>query len=65
MLADITDVYSEIRNALGENADDFNIEAIANAAYTYNPTTHTYDPSPTTPFWTAVEANANTNTRGS
>lgn len=53
----LTDMYDEIRNALGEYADDFNIEAIANDAYIYNPTTHTFEPSPTTTFWAAVEAN--------
>ena len=53
----ITDVYDEIRSALGEHADDFNIEGIANTAYIFNPTTRAYEPSPTTPFWAAVEAN--------
>lgn len=56
----ITDVYDEIRGALGEYADDFNIEGIANAAYIFNPATGAYEPSPVTPFWAAVEANANT-----
>ena len=60
MLPSITDVYDEIRNALGEYADDFNIEGIANDAYTFNPTTQTFEPSPEVPFWAAVEANANT-----
>lgn len=60
-LATITDVYDEIRNALGEHADDFNIPAIADTAYTFNPTTQTFDPSPTTTFWAAVEANARHN----
>lgn len=59
MLPSITDVYGEIRNALGENADNFNIEGIANDAYNYNPTTRAYEPSPEVPFWAAVEANAN------
>ena len=59
-LATITDVHNEIRNALGEYADNFNIEGIANDAYTFNPTTQTFEPSPEVPFWTAVEANANT-----
>lgn len=59
-LATINDVYDEICNALGEYADDFNIEGIANDAYVYNPTTRAYEPSPVTPFWAAVEANANT-----
>lgn len=57
MLTTINDVYDEIRNALGEHADDFNIPAIADAAYTFNPTTQTFEPSPTTTFWAAVEAN--------
>lgn len=56
-----TDVYDEIRNALGEHAEDFNIEGIAKAAYVYNPTTRAYEPSPEITFWAAVEANANTN----
>ena len=59
-LTTITDVYDEIKTALGEYADDFNIEGIANDAYIFNPTTQTFDPSPTTQFWAAVEANANT-----
>lgn len=58
-LTTITDVYDEIRNALSEHADDFNIEGIANDAYIFNPTTHTFEPSPEVPFWAAVEANAN------
>lgn len=58
MLATITNVYDEIRNALGEHAADFNIEGIANDAYIFNPTTKVFEPSPTTPFWAAVEANA-------
>ena len=57
MLATITDVYDEIRGALGEHANNFNIESIANDAYIYNPTTHSYEPSPTTTFWAAAEAN--------
>ena len=57
--ATITDVYDEIRNALGEYADNFNIEGIAGDAYVFNPTTQTFEPSPTTPFWAAAEANAN------
>ena len=56
----ITDVYNEIRGALGEYAGDFNIEGIANTAYTFNPTTGAYEPSPETPFWAAVKANTNT-----
>ena len=59
-LTTITDVYDEIRNALGEYANDFNIEGIANDAYIFNPATRAFEPSPTTPFWAAVEANANT-----
>lgn len=58
-LTTITDVYDEIRNALGEHADDFNIEGVANDAYIFNPTTQTFEPSPEVPFWAAVEANAN------
>lgn len=61
MLTTITDVYDEIKAALGENADDFNIEGIANAAYTFNPATGAYEPSPEVPFWAAVEANAHHN----
>ena len=57
----ITDVYDEIRGALGENANNFNLEGIANDAYIFNPTTRAYEPSPTTPFWAAVEANARHN----
>ena len=61
MLTTITDVHDEIKTALGELAGDFNIEGIANDAYIFNPATQTFDPSPTTPFWAAVEANPNTN----
>lgn len=57
-LTTITDVYNEIRGALGEYADDFNIEGIANDAYSFNPTTWTFEPSPDAAFWAAVEANA-------
>lgn len=57
-LATITDVYDEIRNTLGEYADNFNIEGIANDGYIFNPATEAFEPSPTTPFWAAVEANA-------
>ena len=60
MLTTITDVYDEIKTALGEYADDFNIVSIANDAYIFNPKTQAFDPSPTTLFWAAVEANANT-----
>ena len=60
-LTTITDVYDEIKAALGEYADDFNIEGIANDAYNFNPTTQTFEPSPEVPFWAAVEANANEN----
>ena len=59
-LTTLTDVYDEIKTALGEHADNFNIEGIANDAYIFNPEAQTFDPSPTTPFWAAVEANANT-----
>lgn len=58
-LTTITDVYDEIKTALGEYAGDFNIEGIANDAYIFNPATQTFEPSPMTPFWAAVEANAN------
>lgn len=58
-LATITDVCNEIKAALGENADDFNIEGIADAAYIFNPATGAYEPSPEVPFWAAVEANQN------
>lgn len=57
-LATITDVYDEIRGGLGEYADNFNIEGIANDAYIFNPTTQTFEPSPEVTFWAAVEANA-------
>lgn len=60
-LTTLTDVYDEIKAALGEHADNFNIEGIARDAYIFNPTTQTYDPSPVTPFWAAVEANARHN----
>lgn len=60
-LTTITDVYDEIRNALSENADNFNIEGIANDAYIFNPATKAFEPSPEVPFWAAVEANAKAN----
>lgn len=60
-LTTITDVYDEIRNALSEHADDFNIEGIANDAYIFNPATQTFEPSPEVPFWAAVEVNARHN----
>lgn len=63
-LTTITDVYDEIKAALGEHADDFNIEGIANDAYIFNPAIQTFEPSPEVPFWAAVEANANANTQG-
>lgn len=56
-LATITDVYDEIKTAIGENADNFNIEGIAKAAYIFNPATQTFEPSPEVTFWAAVEAN--------
>lgn len=59
-LTTITNVYDEIKTTLGEHADDFNIEGIANDAYIFNPAAGAFEPSPTTPFWAAVEANANT-----
>ena len=58
-LTTITNVYDEIKTALGEFAGDFDIEGIANDAYIFNPTTRTFEPSPEVPFWAAVEANAN------
>ena len=60
-LTTITDVYDEIRAALGEHADNFNIPAIAEGAYIFNPATRAFDPSPEVPFWAAVEANARHN----
>ena len=57
-LTTITNVYDEIKTALGEHADDFNIEGIANDAYIFNPATQTFEPSPEVTFWAAVEANA-------
>ena len=59
-LTTTTDVHNEIKAALGEHANNFNIEGIASDAYIFNPTTQTFEPSPTTPFWAAVKANANT-----
>ena len=58
-LATITDVYNEIRNALSENADYYNIEGIAKAAYVFNPDTEAFEPSTEVTFWAAVEANHN------
>lgn len=58
-LTTITDVYNEIKTTLSEYTGDFNIEGIAKDAYTFNPTTQAFEPSPTTPFWAAVEANTN------
>lgn len=57
MLTNISDVYTEIRAALGEFADGFNIEAIADQAYTFNPTTQAFEAAPEAEFWAAVEAN--------
>lgn len=57
-LTTITDVYDEIKASLGEYADNFNIEGIAKDAYIFNPATQAFEPSPTTTFWAAVEANA-------
>lgn len=54
----LTDVHNEIKTALGEHADDFNIEGIAGDAYIFNPSTQAYEPSPEVTFWAAVEANA-------
>ena len=56
-LTTITDVHNEIKATLGEHANNFNIEGIANDAYTFNPTTQTYEPSPETTFWAAAAAN--------
>lgn len=58
-LTTITDVHDEIKTTLGEFASNFNIEGIANDAYIFNPATQTFEPSPTTSFWAAVEANTN------
>lgn len=58
--ATITNTHNEIHNTLGEHTNNFNIEDITNNAYIFNPTTQTFEPSPTTPFWAAVEANTNT-----
>lgn len=55
----LTNVYDEIKAALGEHASDFNIEGIAKDAYIFNPATQTFEPSPEVTFWAAVEANAN------
>lgn len=60
-LTTLTDVYDEIKTALGEHADNFNIEGIANAAYIFNPATQTYEPSPEITFWAAAEANTRQN----
>ena len=57
MLTNISDVYSEIRSILGEFADDYNIEAIADAAYTFNPVTQAFDVVEEDAFWSVVEAN--------
>lgn len=59
-LTTTTDVYDEIRNTLGEHANNFNIEGIANDAYIFNPATGAFEPSPEVTFWAAVEANTNT-----
>lgn len=56
-LTNITDVHDEIKAALGEFASNFNIPAIADAAYTFNSATQAFDPSPVTSFWAAVAAN--------
>ena len=57
MLTNISDVYTEIRSILGEYAGDFNIEAIADQAYVFNPETQAFEASEDTEFWAAVEAN--------
>lgn len=64
MLTTITDVYDEIKSALGEFAGDFNIPAIADATLHLQPCNPGFDPSPVTSFWSAVEANANPDTKG-
>lgn len=61
MLTTITDVYDEIKATLGDTADSFDIEGIANAAYVFNPATGTFEPSPTTTFWAAAQANTKEN----
>lgn len=57
MLTNISDVYTEIRSILGEYADDFNIEAIADQAYSFNPDTQAFEASEDIEFWAIVEAN--------
>lgn len=57
MLTNISDVYDEIRSILGEFAADYDIEAIADQAYTFNPATQAFDAAPEAEFWAAVEAN--------
>lgn len=57
MLTNISDVYDEIRSILGEFAADYDIEAIADQAYTFNPMTQAFEASEDIEFWAAVEAN--------
>ena len=57
MLTNISDVYNEIRSILGEFADDYNVEAIADQAYVFNPATQAFEASEGTEFWAVVEAN--------
>ena len=57
MLTNISDVYTEIRSILGEFADEYNIEAIADQAYTFNPATQGFDVVEGDEFWAVVEAN--------
>lgn len=57
MLTNISDVYTEIRYILGEFADDYNVEAIADKAYTFNPATQAFEVCEEDAFWSVVEAN--------
>ena len=57
MLTNISDVYTEIRSILGEFADEYNIEAIADQAYTFNPATQAFAVVEGDEFWAVVEAN--------
>lgn len=57
MLTNIADVYNEIRTILGEFADEYDIEAIADQAYMFNPVTQAFDVVEGDEFWAVVEAN--------
>ena len=57
MLTNISDVYTEIRYILGEFADDYNVEAIADQAYVFNPETQAFEASEDVLFGTFVSAN--------